>query len=690
MSLLISVAMVTASSKLWIVQSGSNDLVPALSKARIAINRVGNLDEALSRAGQGDGILALGVTPGLTVGQRKSVASKGLHIYLESPSKPSVGTALARIVVTSGWFGENLPEGRLLTIRADHVAELPGGQPLLSLSKVAGFNTAVFGLSQESWPVLAQPDGEPGVLLASAPLSCYSSLRFAPEMAWTTVWKRILGWVGVGKAVSRVQIQTSIEPSYTKIEPIKPDAATDAVRRGVGWFSKAALFLTPDSKKTFDKEASNWYDRVGPMPPGSAGDGSLGMLEGFNSQVHEGGSQYLRWWRRADCNGEAAMAHALAGRLLKDKRLGQVAHNLGDFLCFQSPFTNGPRSDPANSAYGLVGWSDPGATGTYYGDDNARFLLGMVAAESVTHEPKWDDVIARCLLANLRTSGQNGFRGDNIVQSDLDKLGWRAFYDRRLVNPSPHFESWLWACYLWAYERSHVKLFLERAKAGITVQMALPESQWRWTNGVQQERARMLLPLAWLVRVEDTPEHREWLDRVADKLLASQDRCGAIREELGPPGFGLCPPPASNAAYGMAEAPLIQENGDSCADMLYTSNFAFLGLHEAAAATGDKRLKAAEDKLADFLVRIQAKSTAHPELDGAWFRAFDFADWDVWGSDADAGWGAWSVESGWTQSWIVSVLALRQMKTNYWELTRGESIGQALAENARTMLPIGS
>ena len=36
--------------------------------------------------------------------------------------------------------------------------------------------------------------------------------------------------------------------------------------------------------------------------------------------------------------------------------------------------------------------------------------------------------------------------------------------------------------------------------------------QWLWQNNI--ERARMLLCLAWLVRVEDTPEHREWLNRV--------------------------------------------------------------------------------------------------------------------------------------------------------------------------------
>ena len=79
----------------------------------------------------------------------------------------------------------------------------------------------------------------------------------------------------------------------------------------------------------------------------------------------------------------------------------------------------------------------------------------------------------------------------------------------------------------------------------------------------------------------------------------------------------------NNEDYGTFEAPLNQENDDPVSDFLYTSNFALLGLHEAAAALGDPKIKAVEDKLADFIIRIQARSTEHPDLDGAFFRAFD-------------------------------------------------------------------
>jgi hypothetical protein len=215
--------------------------------------------------------------------------------------------------------------------------------------------------------------------------------------------------------------------------------------------------------------------------------------------------------------------------------------------------------------------------------------------------------------------------------------------------------------------------------------MADYPDNWTWTESMQLERARLLLPLAWLVRLEDTPQHRAWLRRIAKDMLAMQDDCGAIREDLGLLGHGTSAPPRSNAEYGTSEATLIQSDGDPATDLLYTIGFAFLGLHEAAAATDKPLYRDAEDKLAEFFCRAQIHAPNHPEFDGAWFRAFDYRLWDYWASNADAGWGAWSIETGWKQSTILSVLALRRMKTSLWDLTRMSKIGQNLDNCRREM-----
>ena len=41
--------------------------------------------------------------------------------------------------------------------------------------------------------------------------------------------------------------------------------------------------------------------------------------------------------------------------------------------------------------------------------------------------------------------------------------------------------------------------------------------------------------------------------------------------------------------------------------------------------------------------------------------------------------GAWSVESGWTQSWITSTFALRTLNTSLWDVSSGNDIPQARA-----------
>ncbi len=113
--------------------------------------------------------------------------------------------------------------------------------------------------------------------------------------------------------------------------------------------------------------------------------------------------------------------------------------------------------------------------------------------------------------------------------------------------------------------------------------------------------------------------------------------------------------------------------------------WAFLGLHEAAAATGAKKYARAEDRLAEFLCRVQVRSEEHPYLDGAWMRGFDYELWEPWGSGADFGWGAWSVESGWTNAWIASVLAMRKLGTTLFDVTLAKRLKKRMPALVREM-----
>ena len=113
-----------------------------------------------------------------------------------------------------------------------------------------------------------------------------------------------------------------------------------------------------------------------------------------------------------------------------------------------------------------------------------------------------------------------------------------------------------------------------------------------------------------------------------------------------------------------------------------SNNFALAGLVEAAGATHNTTYTKAAASLASCLVRAQAVSTALPSLNGAYMRAFDYSLWGFWGSSSDWGWGPWSVETGWTQGWIVLGLALREWSggtsTTVWDLTAGSAIDASL------------
>jgi CubicO group peptidase (beta-lactamase class C family) len=86
------------------------------------------------------------------------------------------------------------------------------------------------------------------------------------------------------------------------------------------------------------------------------------------------------------------------------------------------------------------------------------------------------------------------------------------------------------------------------------------------------------------------------------------------------------------------------------------------------------------------MVKIQVKSESHRELDGAWYRGFDYGRWEYWASNADLGWGVWSTETGWTQGWITTMLMMQELNTNFWDFTSGSRIAGSFEKYRKLML----
>jgi hypothetical protein len=643
-----------------------NDLYRVLVQSGYPCERFPTFGEALQKAPEESALLALAddyprpchnvCTDMLTEAKRKN-----LRLYIEYPETLpgyTIGrpqpTKWERMVVSSNFFAPRLAMHTILVQHGCWFLPLHAEEPLLAAARVAGYRKAVFELPAEASPILFMLSDE--VMVATSKLSQFVTGRYAPKHAWKAIWEKLLSWLIQSSSVPALCWSSTVRPSFDPEEQLPADIEKESFRRSVNWFSNHVIWSV-DQKK--------------------------GAIEGYESGIDHKGRQKPRVWCRGDCMAESAMVMAHAWAVTSDPSYHQLASQMLDTVWLGSDFF---QADPDSPAYGHINWYERGPI--FYGDDNARVILPTLMAARLLDEDRWNERVLRCLLANLRTTGRLGFRRNRIDlhQFPTDSQGWRSFYDEEIVSYWPHYQAYLWAANIWAYSLTKFDGFLERTKAAIRMTMdAYPK--WRWTNGFTQESARMLLPLAFLVRVEDTAQHRQWLRLVADDLLENMQPCGAIREQTGPAETGSYPPPKSNETYGTNEAPVIQENGDPACDLLYTTNYAFLGLHEAAAATGDTTLKEAAAKLAQFLVRIQVHSETHPYLDGAWMRSFDYELWEYWGSSADLGWGAWCVESGWTNAWIAAVLAMRARGDTLFSTETADRLDPLFSALVEEMMP---
>jgi hypothetical protein len=676
--------------------TADNDLYRVVRAAGVDCPRFATALEAVRAAGEGSGVLILAdgyperptaVEPAVF----EWAVRKRLRLYVEyAASLPNMAVGppkdvqYERGVVASEMFGKSLPPMRIVLVSSCRYLPVRAAKTHLVAAKVAGVDTAVFGLKDAATEPLLFDHPRGNLLVATTALSHFVVGRYLPNEDWRTIWQTILARLDPqGQQVS-LRWTPAVRPSYGPSEPLPAAYEAEAVRRSADWMVRSRVLR----HRAWPQEAidrSRTYNTVRDMPRREwpVGDGSFGLLEGFSSTIRRDGSQPMRYAVRNDCTMEAAMLLAFDAAVNSRPDNARRAANLVDYIVKDSGLATGSRADPNSPSFGLIGWALD-SPGSYWGDDNGRAILSAGVVASLSGDRRWNEAIARCILANFRTTGASGFREECIDEKSLQARGWRSYWTGRSVFYSPHHQSWPWACNLWAYQQTRFAPLLSRTKTGLRAMMQAYPARWNWIlRSGTIERSRLVLALAWLVRVEDTPEHRRWLRTVGADLAALQDRCGALRETIGDGGPGL----HANAEYGTRETSLIQSDGDSVSDMLYSCNFALVGLHEAAAATGDPFYAQAAEKLARFLARIQTRSEAHPELDGTWYRAFDFRRWDYWASSADWEWGPWCTETGWSQPWIVAGLALRQRRTSLWDLLQKVDLRDPLRRLQPRMLP---
>ena len=181
-----------SNGKLIFVCSEENDLYQAMVESNGEFMRFSSAEKAIDAAEEGSGILVLADNyPAekivLPDGFFKKAESKNIKLYIEFPdSLPGVKTGeihkteWERAVVSSDVFGESLKEMSILTINDCHYVGVKAEDPLMVVAKVAGFDTAIYGLdSTEIHPILFKLP-ETNILVSTTKLSPFTEASCIP------------------------------------------------------------------------------------------------------------------------------------------------------------------------------------------------------------------------------------------------------------------------------------------------------------------------------------------------------------------------------------------------------------------------------------------------------------------------------------------------------------------------------
>lgn len=180
--------------------SSGNDLYRVLVDSGCECSRVETPRTAVERARPGSVVLILADGyPGKLTEVPASVfdhaTEKGLRLYIEFPASiPGLElgeprqTQWERCVVASEVFGESLAKLRILNISGCRFVPVAAREAHLVVARVAGYDTAVYRISESSHPVLFSVGRD--LLVATTKLSGFVTGRYAPCAAWTVVWER--------------------------------------------------------------------------------------------------------------------------------------------------------------------------------------------------------------------------------------------------------------------------------------------------------------------------------------------------------------------------------------------------------------------------------------------------------------------------------------------------------------------
>ncbi|MFE7062853.1 hypothetical protein ACFVAD_11945 [Sutcliffiella sp. NPDC057660] len=387
------------------------------------------------------------------------------------------------------------------------------------------------------------------------------------------------------------------------------------------------------------EQGVNWFLSSGILPKE---DGSHGVYENVHS-IRSDISKDLR----PDCHAHTALLFYLYGEYTKENKWLEISDNLLTYL-FQAGYQD---TDENSVTYGFWKWfqSPKIKPDQIFSDDNSWVALVLLYLYRKTGKTEYKNRGLSTAYALLNTQNVNGLRPECIREKELLDNEKVYFQHSTSVSMNPHFESIVHAAFIQAYYVSNDEKFLQIAHRG-TMTLLENKRDLKFMYSKTAGYSRFLLSLAQMYKVTKDETIRHGLYEVLEYLFENQHELGGIEESDNP----------DPERYGTEDTGVYRSNNEGIADQLYTNNFLLVNAWEAYKATGDPAVKEKYEKLVQFIASIQITSPKE-QFDGGWMRSFHMESTEYFGNNGDTGWGAYVIESGWTNAVILSGLILKEL-----------------------------
>ncbi|RPF54268.1 hypothetical protein [Aquisalibacillus elongatus] len=417
----------------------------------------------------------------------------------------------------------------------------------------------------------------------------------------------------------------SVESGLAKMERIKvidsePKSTEETIHRGVRWF--------------FDS---------GIMPKV---DGSLGIYENihaFRGTV----SQDIR----PDCNAQSALMFYLYGEYSGNDRYKDTSHNILKYL-LESGYQD---LDPESLTYGFWKWfkfpSDK--PDQMFTDDNSWVALVLLYLYRKTGHSDYKRRGLLTIEAMYRTQNHLGLRVEAIRRHELLEHGANHFKESNECSMNPHFESIAHAAYLQAYLVTKDQTYLDVASKG-TRHLLENMDQLKFMYSKTSGFSRFLLALSEVYQLTNYDVFLKGIQEVVDYLRTHQHELGGIEEADNP----------DPDRYGKEDTGVFRFNNEGIGDQLYTNNFLLLNSFEAYRSTGNQEYLEFHKRIKAFIQQIQITSE-RDVFHGGWMRAYHLQQQEYFGNNGDTGWGAYCIESGWTNALTIAGLIMSEQHVTF-------------------------